>query len=135
MRAAVKPKQVISKGERLMRKTFMKLVAVVGVASVVLALALPASAADKAEKKTDKTYAGVVVDVKDNVLSVRTVKSTTKVTKAFKVDENTKCTDADGAAVTLADLKAGTKVEITYTKDKDVMTATAVGVKAAPKKK
>jgi len=114
-----------------MRKTLMKLVAVVGLTSVVLALALPASAADK----PDKAYTGYVVDVKDSVLTVRTVKNTEKPTKMFKVDDNTKCTGVDGAATTIADLKPGTKIEVTYTKQGEAMTATAVVVKAAAKKK
>ena len=102
-----------------MKKLLLRAVAIVGVVAVVLALALPVRAEEKAKDKKF-SCAIVTVDAKAGTLTARRISAVSKVSKTFKVTDQTKCTPA------LAELKGGDKVTISYTEDGGTLTATCI---------
>jgi hypothetical protein len=119
--------------ERFMKKTVIQAVLAASIVAMAVVSAIPARADDApaAPKVKKFTCYVVLADSKANTLSVRKVTETTKVAKTFTVDAKTTYSTPDKKTITLADLKPGDKVTVSYTEANKVLTATAVAWEAA----
>ena len=99
-----------------------------------LALALPGRAEEKAAKPKAFTCAVVSVDTKANTLLARRITATTKVSRTFNVDQQTKFKASDNKPFGLGDLKPGDKINVAYIEQGKTLTAVEVALLSAEKK-
>ena len=105
-----------------------KVVFAVAAVAVALVFALPSFAQDaktKAEKPTHHDFTGTItaVDAAKNTVTVKNKDGE----KTFVVTDKSKITTADkNVPATLADLKVGEKVKVTFTDNAGTLTATKI---------
>ena len=117
-----------------MSKHWLRAVTALSIAAVALAFAVPVRGqeAAKPEKPKKQQFTGTIesVDAKAGTVIVKKGQEG----KTFKVGEKTKYSTSDKKEATIADLKVGDKVLVSYTEEGGALMARKIGPPAAPKK-